>query len=86
MQYKNSSKSGLRSCIEFAIIDNLNNFEEEELTRSQSKRLYSPKYISPNPTTANDQFSPRNQTTASRHWKSYLAPELARLSPRENNM
>jgi len=44
--------------------------------------------VSPTTTTTDHYNSPRNTSSQiganpSRHWKSYLAPELARLSPRE---
>lgn len=86
-QFKNVGKATFKPCTIAIDEDNLNSFEEEELSRPQPKRLYSPKYISPT-TTATDHYnSPKNisgqlSSNPSRHWKSYLAPELARLSPR----
>lgn len=46
--------------------------------------MHSPKYQN------SEQYSPRNQSSqfqsgSPRHWKSYLAPELTRLAPRDSD-
>lgn len=87
-QYKNLGKGSFKPCKPIPNQDNLSSFEEEDSARPQSKRLYSPKYAPTTTTTTDHYNSPKNSSSQlggnpSRHWKSYLAPELAKLSPRD---